>query len=372
MTEREKAALLDDISGHLYPLRKLLRIQLDDKDAEIKSSEISHYDDDFDSAFSPDEMFLLALVSHNEMKSTMRRFVISNRNVLKKFRLTGTNSTMTMLREVFGDDPEVVFGPPCASGPLGGDAELSALMTQGSLGGVIFFQDPMTAHPHQADIESFCRLALVHNTMICHNPATAIAAMDIFRLALKGKGKPELIPSFFFPLMSPSVPAYKHAQQRLIQSFKDDDMSASDSDASSVISIYRRSQLVSPLPKSKLSFAERDIEHDACTPLKFHRGFGNDYFEYESCIYDSTDSSAMSHYNPYSKYVCDSPSEKEVMSSRNTIVTQSATDSWRSLDPSSMGLTSVPVCDVHKVSKKKSKSWKKKILRPRFLSFMKK
>lgn len=94
MTQKQKSILLDKISGHLYPLRKLLRIQLDDKDAEIRSSEVSQYDDDFDSAFLPDEMLLLALVSHNEMKSTMRQFVNSNRNVLKKFRLTGTNSTM--------------------------------------------------------------------------------------------------------------------------------------------------------------------------------------------------------------------------------------------------------------------------------------
>ena len=30
---------------------------------------------------------------------------------------------MSMLREVFGDDPEVIYGPSCKSGPLGGDAQ---------------------------------------------------------------------------------------------------------------------------------------------------------------------------------------------------------------------------------------------------------
>ena len=62
-------------------------------------------------------------------------------------------------------------------------------MAQGAFGGLIFLQDPMTSHPHQADIESFCRLALVHNTLICHNPATAIVCMDVFRLALKEEGE---------------------------------------------------------------------------------------------------------------------------------------------------------------------------------------
>eukprot|EP00554_Chaetoceros_debilis_P015940 CAMPEP_0194123510 /NCGR_PEP_ID=MMETSP0150-20130528/54815_1 /TAXON_ID=122233 /ORGANISM="Chaetoceros debilis, Strain MM31A-1" /LENGTH=513 /DNA_ID=CAMNT_0038816775 /DNA_START=74 /DNA_END=1612 /DNA_ORIENTATION=- len=405
MTDKQKSTLLDNISDHLYPLRKLLRIQLDDKDAEIRSSEISHYDDDFDSAFSPDEMLLLALVSHNEMKSTMRHFVILNRNVLKKFRLIGTNSTMTMLREVFGDDPDVVFGPPCASGPLGGDAELSALMAQGALGGIIFLQDPMTSHPHQADIESFCRLALVHNTLICNNPATAIACMDVFRLALKEEGEPSLIPSFFFPLMSPSVPSYKCAQQRLIQSFKEDDVSATGSDTSSVTSIYRRSKLVRALPDPNLSFADRDTNHDAHTPPRCYRGSEKDSFQHESCLYDSTESAALSSYwyIPYSSvshssrthfspqdshhyddgtverknispqligndaagvedqnteaasmaplFISAPPLEREVMS------TQTPTDYLHSMASSNMDSTPVPSSGVYKEAKKKSKSW---------------
>ncbi len=233
ITQEESLALLSEVSNVLYPVRKLLRIQIDGKDAKLIKSDESHHDDDFVSAFAPSEMHILALASHNEMKATMKRFVIANKNVLKKFRLTGTNSTMTMLREVFKGDPDVIFGPACTSGPLGGDAELAALMTQGCVGGMIFFQDPMSAHPHQADIESLCRLALVHNTMISNNPTTALMMMDVIRTALKGGGNPALIPSFFFNLMSPSVPAYKAAQQRVIQKFVDE-ASAASSDASIV------------------------------------------------------------------------------------------------------------------------------------------
>lgn len=46
-------------------------------------------DPDFDSFFGPNDMRLLALVSHNHMKHAMREFVVANKNVLKKFRLTG-------------------------------------------------------------------------------------------------------------------------------------------------------------------------------------------------------------------------------------------------------------------------------------------
>jgi len=181
---------------------------------EVVKSEV----DDFVAAFDPNEMRCLALVSHNEMKSSMKEFVIKYKNVLKKFRLTGTNSTMKMLGQVFDGDDSVIFGPVCKSGPLGGDAELVAMMATGQLGGILFFQDPMTSHPHQADIECLVRQAIVHNTVIATTPTTAMTIMEPFRLALEGNGRPELIPSFFFSLASPTVEAYKKGQARIIKS----------------------------------------------------------------------------------------------------------------------------------------------------------
>lgn len=183
-------------------------------DSDIESDD----DHDFDAAFSPIDMRCLALVSHNEMKATMKDFVIQHKQVLKKFRLTGTNSTMKMLAEVFADEEGVVFGPSCSSGPLGGDAELVALMTSGKLGGILFFQDPMTSHPHQCDIECLVRQAIVHNTVMANTPASALALMEVFKIALLGVGKAELIPSFFFDLQSPTVQAYKNAQSKVINS----------------------------------------------------------------------------------------------------------------------------------------------------------
>ena len=177
----------------------------------------SSLDEDFEPPFHPSQMRCLALVSHNEMKASMKSFVLSNKNILKKFRLTGTNSTMLMLKEVFKDDESVVYGPSCSSGPLGGDAELVALMCADKLGGMIFFQDPMSAHPHQSDIDCLCRQALVHNTMIAANPTSALMMMTTLRVALRGN-MPELIPSFFFTLQSPSVCAYKKQQSAVIAS----------------------------------------------------------------------------------------------------------------------------------------------------------
>jgi len=207
--------LLAEISTSIYPIRNILCVQ---GKLTPNPQQISNHDDDFEPAFAPSDMRCLALVSHNEMKATMKEFVIANQNILKKFRLTGTNSTMTMLREIFKGDSAVVFGPSCQSGPLGGDAELVALMCSGRLGGMLFFQDPMSSHPHQSDIDCLLRQALVHNTMVVTTPCSAHMIMHTLRSALQGEGKPELIPSFFFTLQSPAVATYKATQRRVVQS----------------------------------------------------------------------------------------------------------------------------------------------------------
>jgi len=238
-SKRDSAKMLDGIAKDLYQFRDLLCVQNRNMDPSIDlnaskaidfgslvsnkaSYEDSNPDSDFESAFAPSDMRCLALVSHNGMKKTMREFVTANKNLLKKFRLTGTNSTMTMLKEVFKDEPPgtVVFGPSCASGPLGGDAELVAHLVTGQIGGIFFFQDPMDSHPHRADIECLCRQVLVHNTMMAETPTSALMLTYTLRAALQGKGKPNLIPSFFFSLQSPTVEAYKAQQKSVVQAQK--------------------------------------------------------------------------------------------------------------------------------------------------------
>jgi methylglyoxal synthase len=138
----------------------------------------------FETKFEPGEMRQLALVAHNHMKPAMKFFIETHAEILKKFRITGTNTTMSMCKSIFGDDESVVYGQSCTSGPLGGDAQLAALMCLEDVGGIIFFMDPLSAHPHQADIDSLVRLSNVNNVVLCPNPTTAIATMWMFRQAL--------------------------------------------------------------------------------------------------------------------------------------------------------------------------------------------
>jgi len=146
-------------------------------------------------------MRCLALISHNNMKGAMKEFVIRHQKVLKRFRLTGTNSTMTMLKSVLGTD-DVAYGPTCSSGPLGGDAEVGALMCVEDLGGMFFFTDPLDPHPHAADINALIRMCDVHNLMHASNPTTGDALARVLEQGLRDLTK---IPTFFTTHINPAV-----------------------------------------------------------------------------------------------------------------------------------------------------------------------
>mmetsp|Transcript_9764 Transcript_9764/g.21111 ORF Transcript_9764/g.21111 Transcript_9764/m.21111 type:complete len:394 (-) Transcript_9764:254-1435(-) len=211
--ERSKRNTLDRVEEKLSHINSIITMQ--GVEVEDNNNGPNPMDPDFNSFCGPNEMRYLALVSHNGMKETMMKFVIANKNVLRKFCLTGTDSTMRMLRRVFAGDDTVMFGPSCASGPLGGDAQLVAMLCREQLGGVIFFQDPLDAHPHNGDIESLLRNTKIYNIMHASTTTSATMMMHTLRSGLKN-GEPELLPSFFTTLQCPSVARYKNAQDKVI------------------------------------------------------------------------------------------------------------------------------------------------------------
>jgi len=184
----------------------------DDDSFEDVMDSLTMSDIAFKSKFRPEQMRCLALVSHNHMNPALEKFVIDNKNTLKKFRLTGTSAIMNMLKKVYKNDTDICYGPSCQQGPLGGEAELCALMCMEELGGLIFFQDPMQAHSDQVDIDSLNRLAHVHDVFVATNPASAYALIAVFRLALT-KGDSGMIASFFKTEYSPSVEEYNRRQE---------------------------------------------------------------------------------------------------------------------------------------------------------------
>mmetsp|Transcript_775 Transcript_775/g.1393 ORF Transcript_775/g.1393 Transcript_775/m.1393 type:complete len:394 (-) Transcript_775:103-1284(-) len=205
-----QARLVDKLS-HINPIINMVGVESNEN---LSLDEPNPLDPEFSSIYGPNQMRCLALVSHNGMKDTMVKFVCANKNVLKKFRLTGTKTTMAMLKDVFEGD-NMVYGPSCESGPLGGDAQLVSMICKGQLGGVIFFQDPLGKHPHGGDIESLLRSIMNYNIMHASTTVSAAMLMHTLRHGLKN-GMPELLPSFFTTLKSTSIESYNNEQTNQI------------------------------------------------------------------------------------------------------------------------------------------------------------
>ena len=65
-----------------------------------------------------------------------------------------------------------------ASGPLGGDQAVGKMISTNNIRAVIFFRDPLSSHPHHADIEALGRLCDVYQIPFATNPSTAYAVLE--------------------------------------------------------------------------------------------------------------------------------------------------------------------------------------------------
>jgi methylglyoxal synthase len=121
-------------------------------------------------------MARIGLVAHDLKKDEMVAWADRNAKQLGQHELWGTGTT--------GSRITAGTGLPVAllkSGPLGGDAQLGAMIAEGRLDVLIFFQDPLTAMPHDVDIKSLSRLATLYNIPFAPNEATADAVLAAIR-----------------------------------------------------------------------------------------------------------------------------------------------------------------------------------------------
>jgi methylglyoxal synthase len=119
------------------------------------------------------EPYRMALVAHDGMKAKMTEWAERNRAKLEKYRLFATGTTGSILKKKLGLKIKCL-----KSGPLGGDAQLGALIAENRLDCLIFFIDPLSALPHDVDVKSLLRLAVHYDTALALNMETADAILD--------------------------------------------------------------------------------------------------------------------------------------------------------------------------------------------------
>lgn len=109
----------------------------------------------------------VALIAHDGKKQELVDFVSAHLVWFDNRSLVATGTTGGRI-ESLGLKVERL-----ASGPLGGDAQIAARITDGLLDAVIFFRDPMGKHPHEPDVNMLLRQCDVHNVALATNRATA-------------------------------------------------------------------------------------------------------------------------------------------------------------------------------------------------------
>ena len=124
----------------------------------------------------------LALIAHDNKKADMVAFVSKRLPFFNRqdIDIVTTGTTGKKVRHAGIQDVETVN-----SGPLGGDAEIAAMVVRKEVDAVLFFRDPLDKHPHDVDISMLMRLCDVHDVPLATNYRTASILVKWFKAKLK-------------------------------------------------------------------------------------------------------------------------------------------------------------------------------------------
>jgi methylglyoxal synthase len=110
----------------------------------------------------------IALIAHDRKKELMIKLTTAYKKILEKHELFATGTTGLRVQEAT-DLPVHRF----KSGPLGGDQQIGAMISEDQLDMVIFLRDPLAAQPHEPDVTALIRLCDVYEIPLATNIGTA-------------------------------------------------------------------------------------------------------------------------------------------------------------------------------------------------------
>lgn len=110
----------------------------------------------------------IALIAHDEKKDSMVEFAKYYKNELGKHTLYATGTTGTRISEATG-----LTVHRFRSGPLGGDQQIGAKISEKELDLIIFLRDPLTSQPHEPDVNALLRLCDVYAVPVATNLTSA-------------------------------------------------------------------------------------------------------------------------------------------------------------------------------------------------------
>jgi methylglyoxal synthase len=110
----------------------------------------------------------IALIAHDNRKKDLLEWVAFNKELLRNHNLFATGTTGQIINKETG-----LMITRFQSGPLGGDQQVGAKITEGKLDFLIFFWDPLLPQPHDPDVKALLRIAVVWNIPVACNRASA-------------------------------------------------------------------------------------------------------------------------------------------------------------------------------------------------------
>lgn len=135
----------------------------------------------------------IALVAHDNRKQDLIEWVKFNKRTLIEHKLICTGTTGKLVEEALREELDSISNhlkklvkldvTKLKSGPLGGDQQLGAMISEGKIDVLIFLWDPMQPQPHDVDVRSLLRIATLYNIPTAQNRSTAdfIISSSLFK-----------------------------------------------------------------------------------------------------------------------------------------------------------------------------------------------